>query len=89
MRKTLRHKLEELKAPGKIYNNLGTWSHLTDQVGMFSCLGLTEKQHNILAKKHHVYLLNDRISFTRVNNKNVEYIAKSIKATLEEAPIDV
>jgi aspartate aminotransferase len=25
-------------------NNIGTWNHITDQIGMFSYTGLNEKQ---------------------------------------------
>lgn len=77
MRKTLRSKLEELKAPG-------TWNHITDQIGMFSYTGLNEKQCESLINKHHIYLVkNGRISMPGINSKNVEYIAKAMKDALE------
>ncbi|KAH0555804.1 Aspartate aminotransferase, cytoplasmic, partial [Trichoglossum hirsutum] len=37
MRKTLRRKLEEMGTPG-------SWKHITEQIGMFSFTGLSEKQ---------------------------------------------
>ena len=36
-RKSLRAELERLGTPG-------TWNHITDQIGMFSYTGLTQKQ---------------------------------------------
>lgn len=71
MRKQLRDNLEKMKTPG-------TWSHITEQIGMFSYTGLNEKQVEMLAKKHHVYLLKSgRISVAGINEKNVEYVAKA------------
>eukprot|EP00484_Ammonia_sp_Unknown_P022353 CAMPEP_0197044724 /NCGR_PEP_ID=MMETSP1384-20130603/20719_1 /TAXON_ID=29189 /ORGANISM="Ammonia sp." /LENGTH=398 /DNA_ID=CAMNT_0042476231 /DNA_START=74 /DNA_END=1267 /DNA_ORIENTATION=- len=60
MRKRLRAKLEELKTPG-------TWNHITDQIGMFTFTGLTEKQVDVMTTKYHIYLLkNGRISMAGV-----------------------
>lgn len=54
---------------------------------MFSYTGLTEKQVEILIEKYHVYLLKTgRISVSGVNNKNVKYLAQSMKASIQEAP---
>lgn len=79
MRALLRQHLEELKAPG-------TWNHITDQIGMFSYTGLSEKACEILINKYHIYLLKSgRISVAGINKKNVKYLAQSIKAALEEA----
>jgi len=86
MRTVLRKRLESLKTPGTNRNNLGTWSHITSQIGMFSYTGLNEKQCDILVKKYHVYLLRSgRISMAGINSKNVGYLAESIKACIEEA----
>lgn len=80
MRTVLRNELEAIKAPG-------TWNHITDQIGMFSYTGLTAKQCEILINKYHIYLLKSgRISMAGINEKNVKYLAKSMKAALEEAP---
>jgi len=79
MRAMLRKRLEDLKTPG-------TWHHITDQIGMFSYTGLSEKQCDILIKKYHVYLLRSgRISMAGVNSKNVGYLAEAIKNSIEEA----
>lgn len=59
VRGLLRKNLEELRAPG-------TWNHITDQIGMFSYTGLSEKVCVNLIEKHHIYLLkNGRISLVR------------------------
>ncbi len=80
MRKVLRAELEKLGAPG-------TWNHITDQIGMFSYTGLSVKQCEILINKYHVYLLKSgRISMAGINEKNVKYLAKSMKSAMEEAP---
>ena len=73
MRKVLRSKLEELN--GKE----GSWKHITDQIGMFSFTGLTEKQVLKIRKDAHVYMTkNGRISMAGLNTGNVEYAAKAI-----------
>lgn len=80
MRKALRGELERLGTPG-------TWNHITDQIGMFSYTGLSTKQCEILINKYHIYLLKSgRISMAGINNKNVKYLAQSIKAAIAEAP---
>jgi aspartate aminotransferase len=86
MRTTLRKKLEDLKTPGISISKLGTWNHITDQIGMFSYTGLSEKACDILIKKYHIYLLRSgRISMAGINTKNVNYLAESIKAAINEA----
>ena len=56
MRKLLKDELVRIKTP----NN---WDHITNQIGMFSYTGLTEKQCTVLIEKYHIYLIkNGRIS---------------------------
>ncbi|EPB73835.1 putative aminotransferase [Ancylostoma ceylanicum] len=72
MRAALREHLEKLKTPG-------TWSHITQQIGMFSYTGLNPAQVDHLVKKHKVFLLKDgRINVCGLNPNNVEYVAKAI-----------
>ncbi|ETN74079.1 hypothetical protein NECAME_13215 [Necator americanus] len=72
MRAALRENLENLGTPG-------TWSHITQQIGMFSYTGLNPAQVDHLVKKHKVFLLKDgRINVCGLNQKNVEYVAKAI-----------
>jgi aspartate aminotransferase len=78
MRKALRSKLEELKTPG-------TWNHITDQIGMFSFTGLSEKQVLQLREEAHIYMTkNGRISMAGLNTGNVEYVAKAINKVVTE-----
>ena len=50
MRKALKSKLVALGTPG-------TWDHITNQIGMFSFTGLTEKQVLAVREKWHVYMV--------------------------------
>ena len=79
MRKALRAKLEELN--GKE----GSWKHITDQIGMFSFTGLTEKQVAKIKDDAHVYMTkNGRISMAGLNTGNLEYTAKAIDKAVRE-----
>lgn len=79
MRHLLRQTLEKIGTPGK-------WNHITDQIGMFSYTGLSEKACEIMINKYHIYLLKSgRISLAGINEKNVKYLAESIKASIEES----
>lgn len=78
MRDTLRKKLEEMGTPG-------TWNHITDQIGMFSFTGLTEKHVLKLREEHHIYMTkNGRISMAGLNTHNVEYVAKAFDTVVRE-----
>ncbi|KAF2113393.1 aminotransferase class I and II [Lophiotrema nucula] len=78
MRKALRSKLEELGTPG-------TWNHITEQIGMFSFTGLTEKQVLKLREDSHVYMTkNGRISMAGLNTNNVDYFAKAVDKALRD-----
>lgn len=78
MRKALRSKLEELQTPG-------TWDHITDQIGMFSFTGLSEKQVLALRAGAHIYMTNNgRISMAGINTKNIDYVAKAIDNVVRE-----
>ncbi len=78
VRHLLRKNLEELNAPG-------TWEHITDQIGMFSYTGMSEKVCEALINKYHVYMLkNGRISLTGITTKNVVYLAQMMKKAILE-----
>ena len=79
MREALRSKLEELN--GKE----GSWKHITDQIGMFSFTGLTEKQVGKIKDDAHVYMTkNGRISMAGLNTSNIEYTARAIDKAVRE-----
>ncbi|EEB08171.1 aspartate aminotransferase [Schizosaccharomyces japonicus yFS275] len=78
MRKRLRDALEKLGTPG-------TWSHITEQIGMFSFTGLTPAQVQFCQEKYHLYFsANGRISMAGLNTSNVEYVAKAFDHAVRE-----
>ena len=78
MRKALRGKLEEFGTPG-------TWNHITDQIGMFSFTGLSEKQVLKLREDSHVYMTkNGRISMAGLNTHNIDYFAKAVDKAVRD-----
>ncbi len=78
MREALRSKLEEMGTPG-------TWKHITDQIGMFSFTGLSEKQVLKLKEESHVYMTkNGRISMAGLNSGNIDYFAKAVDKVVRE-----
>ncbi|VDO68419.1 unnamed protein product [Heligmosomoides polygyrus] len=80
MRSLLQSHLEKLGTPG-------SWTHITQQIGMFSFTGLTPAQVDHLVKKHKIFLLkNGRISVCGLNTKNVEYVAKAIDDAVRNVP---
>jgi aspartate aminotransferase len=78
MRKALRSKLEEMGTPG-------TWNHITDQIGMFSFTGLTEKHVLELRSTSHVYMTkNGRISMAGLNTHNIDYFARAVDKVVRD-----
>ena len=76
MRNALRAQLEELETPG-------SWDHLTGQIGMFCYSGLTAEQVDTLREVHHVYMTRDgRMSVAGLNDSNVAYVARALKAVV-------
>lgn len=72
MRKALYDQLTKLGTPG-------TWTHITQQIGMFSYTGLNPQQVKILIEKFHIYLLSSgRINMCGLNENNVNYVAEAI-----------
>lgn len=79
MRTALRTHLEQLNG------RPGSWKHITDQIGMFSFTGLSEKQVLRLREEAHVYMTkNGRISMAGLNTANVEYFAKAVDKVVRE-----
>jgi len=55
------------------------WSHIINQIGMFSFTGLSAEQCDILTKKYHIYLTkNGRISMPGLSTKTVPVLANAI-----------
>jgi aspartate aminotransferase len=79
MRTELRNKLEEMGTPG-------SWAHITEQIGMFSFTGLSEKQVLTLRDDAHVYMTkNGRISMAGLNTHNIDYFAKAVDKVVRES----
>lgn len=80
MREELRQRLEALGTPGD-------WSHITDQIGMFSFTGLNPQACEFLLQEKHIYLLkNGRISMCGATPANLDYVAKSIDEAVRKFP---
>ncbi|KAJ2781664.1 aspartate transaminase aat1 [Coemansia interrupta] len=78
MRRALRARLEELGS--KL-----SWSHITDQIGMFCYTGLKPEQVDRLARDFHIYMTRDgRISIAGISSSNVNYLADSIHAVTKD-----
>jgi aspartate/tyrosine/aromatic aminotransferase len=60
------------------------WEYIIKQKGMFHYSGLNEKQSTALIEKHNIFLVKSgRISLSGINDKNLNYVAKSILDVLE------
>ncbi|KAK2611851.1 hypothetical protein N8I77_005172 [Diaporthe amygdali] len=78
MRAALVVELERLGTPGD-------WSHITNQIGMFSYTGLTAQQVQELRQKHHIYLFSSgRASIAGLNSNNVARVAAAINSVVLE-----
>lgn len=80
MRKLMYNKLRQKKTEGK-------WTHILEQIGMFSFTGLTPKQVQVLVEKYHIYLLaNGRISMCGLTTKNIDYVVDAIHDAINTYP---
>jgi len=78
MRTGLKGRLEKLGTPGN-------WDHITNQIGMFSYLGLTPRQVEYLRVKHHVHMLSTgRASMCGLSSKNINRVAAAIHDAVTE-----
>ncbi|XP_068977576.1 aspartate aminotransferase, cytoplasmic [Bombus flavifrons] len=61
----------------------GNWEHITQQIGMFSYTGLTERQVECLINNYHIYMLRSgRINICGLNESNLDYVASAIYETV-------
>ena len=80
MRKSLYERLNRLGTPG-------CWEHITNQIGMFSYTGLTERQVEHLINHYHIYMLRSaRINMCGLNEHNLDYVANAIYETVTLFP---
>ncbi|XP_070761095.1 putative aspartate aminotransferase, cytoplasmic 2 [Enoplosus armatus] len=76
IRDILRERLRLLGTPG-------CWDHLTQQGGLYCCIGLNGQQVEFLSKRRHMYLLpSGCLNMSAINGRNVDYIAESINLAL-------
>ena len=62
------------------------FSFINDEYGMFSFLGITPEQVEILASKYAIYMAgSSRISIAGINPKNVEYLVASLKSVIRSS----
>jgi len=80
VRQLLFEELKKLQTPGD-------WSHVINQIGMFTYTGLTEKQVERMVNEFHCHMLkNGRISMAGINTNNVVWLAKAINTVVSETP---
>jgi len=61
----------------------GDFSFITEQKGMFSFLGLSKAQVARLKDEFSIYMVDSsRVNIAGINQKNIDYLAASIKAVL-------
>jgi len=71
MRTALHSELLRLQTPG-------TWTHILEQIGMFSYTGLTRAQCENMYKRHVFLTMDGRISMAGVNQASVAHLAAAI-----------
>ncbi len=60
------------------------FSFIQQQRGMFSFLGLTEAQVNLLRTEHSVYMVgSSRVSIAGLNQTNIDYVASAVASVLD------
>lgn len=65
-----------------------SWSHITDQIGMFAFTGLSAPQCKQLIEKHAVFLtMNGRISVAGLNQTNVQYVASAFADVCKDSAL--
>ncbi|KAA8652630.1 Aspartate aminotransferase [Aspergillus tanneri] len=62
-----------------VCNTPGNWDHILQDKGLFSLLGLSERQVDMLIARYHIYLpRNGRINVAGLNDSNVHAVARGI-----------
>eukprot|EP01127_Copromyxa_protea_P001118 TRINITY_DN1106_c0_g1_i2.p1 TRINITY_DN1106_c0_g1~~TRINITY_DN1106_c0_g1_i2.p1 ORF type:complete len:241 (+),score=62.28 TRINITY_DN1106_c0_g1_i2:577-1299(+) len=76
----------------KLYDQLvalgtpGDWTHIINQIGMFTYTGLTSAQVDSIIVNHHVFMLNSgRASLAGLNDSNITHVAKAIHSVVTES----
>ena len=60
------------------------FSHIKEQQGMFSFLGITSDQLNRLRDEFAIYIVGStRVNLAGINSNNIEYLTQSIRTVLD------
>lgn len=63
----------------------GHWDFLLRDKGLFSLLGLSEEQVEMLISQHHIYLpANGRINVAGLNDSNIQTVARAIDSVIRK-----
>jgi aspartate/tyrosine/aromatic aminotransferase len=82
MRSQLADELRRIGAPAP---DGGSWSHITDQIGMFAFTGLSADHVDKLRTQYHVYMTRDgRMSMAGLRSSDVPYVASKMKDVLTD-----
>jgi len=80
MRVALSEELAKVECPPPRGTKLASWSHVMDQIGMFTYSGLTPQQVDVLRERHHIYMPQDgRISMASLTTTSCKKLAIAIK----------
>lgn len=79
MRKMVFDELTRLKTPG-------TWTHITEQIGMFSFLGLTKEQAQFCQDNNVFITLTARANMAGLTQTSAVLLAKTIDAAVRKFP---
>lgn len=72
MRRVLHEALVQRGTPGD-------WSHILNQIGMFTFTGLSPKQVEHMTRKWHIYMtLNGRISMAGLSSRTCSHLADAM-----------
>lgn len=67
----------------------GSWSHILEQIGMFSYTGLSTPQVRYMRQKFHVYLTdNGRMSMAGLTEDTVDHVANAMTQAVRALPQD-
>ena len=90
MRSTLHAELVAVGCPPPARTTgLEDWSHVLNQVGMFTLTGLTKGQVEYLQKEHHVYMPADgRICVAALHKEACAPLARAMKDAIEKVKDD-
>ncbi|KAH8722243.1 aspartate aminotransferase [Ilyonectria robusta] len=73
-----------------VYKTPGDWSIITKGTGLFSLLPLSQAECKELQDKYHIYLVtNGRVTISGLNEKNIDYVAKSIDKVVRQSQLGI